>query len=91
MAGADGKARVYGTDGQMQELFVHDGPAVAAAFLPDGKHLVTASADKTARTWTPALEPPTCSEVRPGNTPMRYVPHWAKMFWMAWPKPAPPS
>ncbi|MGB6198906.1 MAG: TIR domain-containing protein [Candidatus Acidiferrales bacterium] len=29
----------------------HAGPVYVAAFSPDGKHIVTASADKTARVW----------------------------------------
>ena len=51
-AGNDGKMRIYGIDGKLQETFVHDGPATGIAFLPDGKRLISSSADKTARIWT---------------------------------------
>ena len=55
VAGADNRARVYGLDGTMQEFFAHEGPVAAAAFQADGKHVVTASDDKTVKLWTTAL------------------------------------
>src|SRR5205085_78549 len=33
----------------------HDGPVAAVAFAPDGKRVLTASADKTARLWPLSL------------------------------------
>jgi WD40 repeat protein len=33
------------------ELTGHEGPVISAAFSPDGKHIITVSADQTARLW----------------------------------------
>ncbi|HEY7326545.1 MAG TPA: hypothetical protein VH592_02825 [Gemmataceae bacterium] len=52
---ADNKARVYNVDGQLVEFFPHDGPVHAVAYHNDGKHVVTSSADKTARMWPLSL------------------------------------
>src|ERR1700761_6218427 len=41
------------------------------------------------RTCTPAFDPPACSLVRPGNTPIMFVPNCAKIFSNACPNPAP--
>ncbi|HTU88880.1 MAG TPA: hypothetical protein VMF69_02175, partial [Gemmataceae bacterium] len=55
VGGADNKARVYGIDGRLVEFFPHEGPVNAVQFHRDGKHVLTASADKTARTWPLSL------------------------------------
>ncbi len=55
VAGSDGKVRILGTDGKSQETFAHEGAVRDVAYLPDGKRLLSASADKTARLWTPAF------------------------------------
>jgi WD40 repeat protein len=55
VAGADGRVRLYTTLGALEEFFAHDGPAVFAAVHPDGKRIVSAAADKSARLWTPSL------------------------------------
>ena len=49
VAGDDGKARVYSLDGKLLEYTSHEGAVNAALFASDGKRVVTASADKTAR------------------------------------------
>jgi WD40 repeat protein len=54
-AGVDNKARLYQLDGALLESFAHDGPVVAAALHPDGKQVITASADKSAKAWTTSL------------------------------------
>jgi WD40 repeat protein len=41
-------------DGKPLQYFEHDGPALGAVFT-DGQHLITASADKMARVWTPPI------------------------------------
>jgi WD40 repeat protein len=53
--GADNKARVYGADGKMQEVFAHEAAVQAVAFHGDGQRIFTASADKTAKAWTTSL------------------------------------
>lgn len=53
-AGADKLARVYNLDGKLAEMFAHDGPVHAAAFL-DAKRVVSVGADKQARLWTLSL------------------------------------
>ncbi len=53
--GADGRTRLYGLDGRLREFFLHEGPVSAVAFHADGKHVYTASADRTARPWTLSL------------------------------------
>src|SRR5260370_32530424 len=45
-------------DQASRQVFVHDGPVSAAAFSPDGKSVVTASYDKTARLWESATAKP---------------------------------
>ena len=49
------RRRGCGTCAAKQPSFValegHQGPVNSAAFSPDGTHVVTASADKTARVW----------------------------------------
>src|SRR5438309_7720215 len=42
-----------------------------------------------SRTCVPALAPPACSEVRPGNTPITSVPHELKIMLMARSNPEP--
>ena len=54
-AGSDNKARIYLMDGALMEYFTHEGPVVAALLHPDGKQIVTASADKSAKAWTSSL------------------------------------
>jgi serine/threonine protein kinase len=52
--GNDGVARVWSTADQKEvaTLIGHDGPVYAAAFTPDGAHLVTGGAeDHTIRVW----------------------------------------
>jgi WD40 repeat protein len=51
----DNKARIYGIDGQLVELFPHEGAVHAAVFHGDGKQVFTASADKTVRSWPLSL------------------------------------
>jgi WD40 repeat protein len=51
---ADNRTRVYEIDGRLVEMFPHEGPVQAAAFL-DAKRVVSAGADKTARLWTSSL------------------------------------
>jgi WD40 repeat protein len=53
-AGADKVARVYEADGKLVEMFVHEGPVHAVAFL-DGTRIVSAGADKQARLWQSSL------------------------------------
>jgi WD40 repeat protein len=55
VAGGDGKARIYGTDGVLDEYFSHEGAVNAAIYSGDGKRLFTAGVDKSARVWTPSL------------------------------------
>src|SRR5439155_1666307 len=54
VATPDNRVWQLDADGQPLEYLEHDG-AVSAAAFSDGHRLVTASADKTARVWTPAL------------------------------------
>lgn len=51
---ADKLTRIYELDGKLVEMFSHDGPVHAAAFL-DPKRVVSAGADKMARVWTSSL------------------------------------
>jgi WD40 repeat protein len=56
-AGADGTAS-YSASGQRSvALLGHDGAVLSASFSPDGRSIVTASADGTARLWDPFGEP----------------------------------
>jgi WD40 repeat protein len=56
VVGCDDKhVRVYTIDGELAEFFRHDGPVLAVAFQGDGRQVISAGADKTARTWTPGL------------------------------------
>jgi len=50
----DNRTRVYEIDGKLVEIFPHEGPVHAAAFI-DAKRVVSAGADKTARLWTSSL------------------------------------
>jgi WD40 repeat protein len=52
---ADNRARLYSVEGLLEEYLPHEGAVHAVLFSADGKRLFTASADKTARVWTPAL------------------------------------
>ncbi len=52
VACVDGKVRLFGIDGKLQEIFAHEGPAASVVFHPDGKRVISSSADKTARIWT---------------------------------------
>lgn len=54
-AGVDNLARIYGSDGKLAEFFPHEGPLAGGLFLPGGKLVATASADKNVRVWTPSL------------------------------------
>jgi WD40 repeat protein len=65
-AGADKVARLRRVDDGtlLHELPGHDRRIVAASFSPDGRRLVTASLDKTARIWDTATgAPDPCSAV----------------------------
>lgn len=55
VAGSDAKVRIYALDGKLLEMFVHDGPATAVAYLQDGKRVISSGIDKTARVWTSAF------------------------------------
>ncbi len=55
VAGGDGKARVYRVDGQMEEYLAHDAAVTAVAYSTDGKRILTASTDQSARIWIPSL------------------------------------
>jgi WD40 repeat protein len=46
-------ARVWSADGQGEPMVLkdHGDPVVSASFIPDGKRVVTASQDGTARVW----------------------------------------
>ncbi len=55
VGGADNFARIYSGNGKLIEFFSHEGPVTAVSFFPDGKRIATASADKSARLWTPSL------------------------------------
>jgi len=52
-ASGDGSARVWEARSglQLAELREHTGDVNSAAFSPDGKFIVTASVDHTARIW----------------------------------------
>ena len=49
------RAARYGLDGKLVEFFTHEGPVNAVAYHTDGKRIISAAADKTARAWTPAI------------------------------------
>lgn len=51
VAGVDHRVRIFDRSGRFVESFQHDGPVLAVAFLPDGKRVVSASADKSARVF----------------------------------------
>jgi WD40 repeat protein len=53
--GSDNRARIYTLDGALSEFFPHEGPLAASFLHPDGKQVITASADKTAKVWASAL------------------------------------
>jgi WD40 repeat protein len=55
VAGQDNQARLYSTDGQLEEFFSHAGPVTGVAFHNDNKSVLSVSADKTARFWTGSL------------------------------------
>jgi len=52
---AQNQAWVFGIDGKLHEFFLHEGAVAAVAFHPDGKQIITAGADKSARIWTSSL------------------------------------
>ncbi len=54
IAGADKLTRIVESDGKLVEMFAHEAPVHAAAFL-DAKRVVSAGADKQARLWTGSL------------------------------------
>ncbi|MEA3640180.1 MAG: AAA family ATPase [Lamprobacter sp.] len=49
-------AKIDSSCGQVQYLDGHGGRVYSIAFAPDGKQVVTASLDKTARVWSPQGE-----------------------------------
>lgn len=55
IAGRDQHARIFSSDGVLQEFFTHDGAVNGVLFSSDGKHLYTIGADKSARSWSPTL------------------------------------
>ncbi|MEA1048735.1 AAA family ATPase [Lamprobacter modestohalophilus] len=52
----DQGAKTDASCGQIQYLDGHSGRVYSIAFAPDGKQIVTASLDKTARVWSPRGE-----------------------------------
>jgi hypothetical protein len=50
----DNTAKLWdATTGQLLHTFEHPGPAVSVAFSPEGRRIVTASADTSIRLWDP--------------------------------------
>jgi WD40 repeat protein len=54
LGGADNRVWLSDLDGKLLQYFEHEGQILGAVFA-DGQRLVTASADKSARLWTPAI------------------------------------
>ena len=52
----------------------HDDRLLSAEFSPDGRFVLTASADGTARLWDPALETTVAVFVKPGLGGARFSP-----------------
>lgn len=52
-ASADGYVIIWNDKGQPLDSLIHGDFVSSAFFSPDGKHIITASRDYTARLWTP--------------------------------------